>query len=99
MMAACTHFCYGPLQIKSRGYEPVVVLSQADRECAECKTNTLGDFPALNDLKLKVSVILLVRMTCTWCHGSWHVTRHAHAAVSSTYNQFLTCISSVEEGT
>ena len=41
-------------QVKSLGYEPVVVLSQADRECAECKTNTLGDFPALNDLKIKV---------------------------------------------
>ena len=44
-------FC---LQVKSLGYEPVVVLSQADRECTECKANTLGNYPALNELKNKV---------------------------------------------
>ena len=42
-------------QVKSLGYEPIVVLSQADRECKDCRDNTLGDFAALNDLRAKVS--------------------------------------------
>ena len=42
------------VQIQRLGYEPVVVLSQADRECTACRTDTLGDHAALNDLKNKV---------------------------------------------
>ena len=41
-------------QVKSLQFEPVVVLSHADRECKDCKQNTLGDYPTINDLKSKV---------------------------------------------
>ena len=36
------------------GYEPIVVLSQADRECADCVNDTLGEHRALSELKAKV---------------------------------------------
>lgn len=36
------------------GHEPIVVLSQADRECADCVDDTLGEHKALSELKSKV---------------------------------------------
>lgn len=38
------------------GYEPIVVLSQADRECANYINDTLGEHKALSELKSKVTL-------------------------------------------
>ena len=38
------------------GYEPIVVLSQADRECAACVNDKLGEHKGLSELKSKVTL-------------------------------------------
>ena len=77
-------FC---LQIKSLGYEPVVVLSQADRECAECKVNTLGNYPVLDELKHKVRAAELVGSALQSAHHSLCAQR------IQQHSQHMPCLS------
>ncbi|KAL0053354.1 hypothetical protein WJX82_004675 [Trebouxia sp. C0006] len=43
-------------KVKDMDYEPIVVLSQADRECADCVNDTLGEHKALSELKSKATL-------------------------------------------
>lgn len=51
--------CTCSTQVKSLGYEPVVVLSQADRECAKILVKSLGKHAALDELRNKVRTCTL----------------------------------------
>ena len=59
------------------GYEPIVVLSQADRECADCVSSTLGEYRVLSGLKAKVRALAAADVPCS---SGWHL-QHAHIAV------------------
>lgn len=48
------------IQVKELGYTPIVVLSQADRECEECRSDSLQEYPKLTALKDKVNGVLAV---------------------------------------
>lgn len=54
------------VQVKDMGYEPIVVLSQADRECADCVNNTLDEYRGLSELKAKVRALAVADVTV--CH-------------------------------
>ncbi|DBA93230.1 TPA: hypothetical protein ACH3X2_003525 [Trebouxia sp. C0005] len=73
-------------KVKDMGYEPIVVLSQADRECAACINDTLGEHRALSELKSKAAAVLgIAQKEITHCVNYTNSTERKFETDRLTY--------------